>query len=353
MSTRAQAALEFLLNYGWAILVVLVVIGALAYFGVLNPSRLVPERCAIAIPFGCSDQVLGTDGMLLSISNNGRNNIVVSSVTVSSPMLGAPCTGAPVGSNVIPMGEKRSITAPCYTYSVNKKGSFTFDMTYTKLGSILQHIASGSFVAEPQGVSVEQLCTGSGSSCYSGGTASVSYHSCNELHSAAPQFGDGVYQLSFGNTYCDMTTAGGGWTLTGLIERASDGGYADNYWFRNSGKWTDATFTHPSMTSITYSDYNNDAKSATWTNLGGTSLMMQCSGVPGVYGYADIGSFSSLSNFFTTSAALPVTSNGQGELSGSITLNHVQARIYWPSGASFGDLARDADGICDAFIFVR
>ena len=33
-NNRAQAALEFLMTYGWAILVVLVSIGALAYFGV-------------------------------------------------------------------------------------------------------------------------------------------------------------------------------------------------------------------------------------------------------------------------------------------------------------------------------
>lgn len=34
---KAQAAMEFLMTYGWAILVVLVAIGALAYFGVIDP----------------------------------------------------------------------------------------------------------------------------------------------------------------------------------------------------------------------------------------------------------------------------------------------------------------------------
>ena len=34
-SVRAQAAMEFLMTCGWAIIVVLVVIGALAYFGFL------------------------------------------------------------------------------------------------------------------------------------------------------------------------------------------------------------------------------------------------------------------------------------------------------------------------------
>jgi len=36
-------SVEFLLTYGWAILVVLIVIVALAYFGVLNPERILPN----------------------------------------------------------------------------------------------------------------------------------------------------------------------------------------------------------------------------------------------------------------------------------------------------------------------
>lgn len=40
---KGQAAMEFLMTYGWAILVVLIAIGALAYFGVLSPERFKPE----------------------------------------------------------------------------------------------------------------------------------------------------------------------------------------------------------------------------------------------------------------------------------------------------------------------
>lgn len=42
---KGQAALEFLMNYGWAILVVLIVIGALSYFGVLSPDRFIEDKC--------------------------------------------------------------------------------------------------------------------------------------------------------------------------------------------------------------------------------------------------------------------------------------------------------------------
>lgn len=40
---RSSFWLEFLMSYGWAILIVLIAIGALVYFGVLNPQKLLPS----------------------------------------------------------------------------------------------------------------------------------------------------------------------------------------------------------------------------------------------------------------------------------------------------------------------
>ncbi|USN45608.1 MAG: hypothetical protein H6502_00560 [Candidatus Woesearchaeota archaeon] len=50
---RGQAALEFLTTYGWAFLVILVMIGALAYFGVLSPDRFASERCNFGTEIAC------------------------------------------------------------------------------------------------------------------------------------------------------------------------------------------------------------------------------------------------------------------------------------------------------------
>ena len=49
---KGQAALEFLMTYGWAILVVLAAIAALAYFGVLSPDRFLPENLEHGLEFG-------------------------------------------------------------------------------------------------------------------------------------------------------------------------------------------------------------------------------------------------------------------------------------------------------------
>ncbi len=55
VNKKGQAAMEFLMTYGWAILVVLIAIGALAYFGVLNPGRYLPSSCTISNQIGCNE----------------------------------------------------------------------------------------------------------------------------------------------------------------------------------------------------------------------------------------------------------------------------------------------------------
>ncbi len=75
---RAQAAIEFLMTYGWAILVVLIVIGALAYFGVLSPQRFLPDRCNIGGgQIGCVDFAVSktSDKIQLNLENRVGDTI--------------------------------------------------------------------------------------------------------------------------------------------------------------------------------------------------------------------------------------------------------------------------------------
>ena len=55
MARQGQAALEFLTTYGWAILGVLGMIGALAYFGVLDLGDSAPQRCEFGTRLYCED----------------------------------------------------------------------------------------------------------------------------------------------------------------------------------------------------------------------------------------------------------------------------------------------------------
>ena len=74
--TKAQAALEFLTTYGWAFLIILIMIGTLAYFGILNPSKLLPNRCNFGAEFQCLDYKIvnglaaGDDTLNLRLKNS-------------------------------------------------------------------------------------------------------------------------------------------------------------------------------------------------------------------------------------------------------------------------------------------
>src|SRR3989344_7099716 len=90
---RGQAALEFLMTYGWAILVVLIAIGALAYFGVLNPKGILPKTCIIAPGFNCDDFSVKTDGTATMIIRNGLGKDL-SNITITLESQSGTCLPA-------------------------------------------------------------------------------------------------------------------------------------------------------------------------------------------------------------------------------------------------------------------
>lgn len=96
-SKKAQGALEFLMTYGWAFLVILIMIGALAYFGVLSPTKFLPERCTFGSQFICKDYLISTDGttgnVTLKLQNNlGQAIYILDTSTVSSQEGFGGCT---------------------------------------------------------------------------------------------------------------------------------------------------------------------------------------------------------------------------------------------------------------------
>ena len=85
---KAQAALEFLTTYGWAFLVILIMIGTLAYFGILSPSKILPNRCNIGPEFQCLDYQIkavpaADDVFRLRLKNGVGQLIDVQSMTIA------------------------------------------------------------------------------------------------------------------------------------------------------------------------------------------------------------------------------------------------------------------------------
>ena len=96
---KSQAALEFLTTYGWALLIILLMIGALAYFGVLSPSKLLPNRCNFGPEFPClSYQISATGGTFrLRLKNGAGEAINVESISLSTESSTAYTGCAPSG----------------------------------------------------------------------------------------------------------------------------------------------------------------------------------------------------------------------------------------------------------------
>jgi uncharacterized protein (UPF0333 family) len=64
VNKKNQVATEFLMTYGWAILVVLVCIGALAYFGIFDSFGRSQFKCR-EINMSYSNSIMNEDGILI------------------------------------------------------------------------------------------------------------------------------------------------------------------------------------------------------------------------------------------------------------------------------------------------
>lgn len=86
---KGQAAMEFLMTYGWAILVVLAAIAALAYFGVLSPDRFFPDKCIVqGGGFSCVESRVengaAADTITVVFRNSGGSNMQMVNITMVS-----------------------------------------------------------------------------------------------------------------------------------------------------------------------------------------------------------------------------------------------------------------------------
>lgn len=112
---KGQAALEFLSTYGWAILVVLVMIGALSYFGVTNPKKYLPDRCIFKTGIECQDFTVISTGassmdVRFTLRNGLGNAVVLGPVNATYGAVVQDCTLDGGASTTIPSGESRGFT---------------------------------------------------------------------------------------------------------------------------------------------------------------------------------------------------------------------------------------------------
>ncbi len=144
-SRKSQAAMEFLMTYGWAILVVLVAIGALAYFGVLSPDRFLPSKCTLPAGIACTDFRIDAPSTINVVLRNGMGFDATSvSVTASG------CTTADATPATIANGDLGSYAVTGCTLTAGSKYSGDVNVTYTNADSSLVHVVQGSMTGRAE-----------------------------------------------------------------------------------------------------------------------------------------------------------------------------------------------------------
>lgn len=158
---KGQAAMEFLMTYGWAILVVLAAIGALAYFGVLSPDKFLPDKCTASPPFSCSSYKLssatGTINLTLGINGGVDSTLNLINISCDGSTWISPGTVSPTVGSLIQNGNSFYVTwssanltaASCGATPLVSGSKFkaTYVMFYTKSGESVSHTATGSIQA--------------------------------------------------------------------------------------------------------------------------------------------------------------------------------------------------------------
>jgi hypothetical protein len=136
-ASRGQAAIEQLSTYGWSLLTVLAVIGAITYFSILDPERFIPESCTFPSGIYCMDYVAATDGITVVIQNSLGFNIINLSLSLNA----TACVASAVGPASLTNGAQGTYVFVC---SPNR-GTFqgVIGLNYSSQPTLRNHYKQG------------------------------------------------------------------------------------------------------------------------------------------------------------------------------------------------------------------
>jgi hypothetical protein len=152
-SKSSQAAMEFLMTYGWAILVVLVAIGALAYFGVLNPDRFLPSKCTLQSGIACVDHKVeaaaGTGGVgLVTVRVTNSLGYDIDTINVRAGDCGnsvSNCFGS--CPTTLANGVSQTYQINCAAALSGSKFNEQLNVTYRNVDTTISHNNVGQLIA--------------------------------------------------------------------------------------------------------------------------------------------------------------------------------------------------------------
>ncbi len=81
---KGQAAMEYLVSYGWVLVVVLASLGILMAMGVVNPTKWFPSHCEFEDGLYCADYRLNSTALVFVVHNAFEIDLKDVNITVVS-----------------------------------------------------------------------------------------------------------------------------------------------------------------------------------------------------------------------------------------------------------------------------
>jgi len=143
---KGQAALEYLLTYGWAILIVIIVGASLYSLGVFTPGQWTGKRHTGFSQFRVEDFKLDTDEVLTVVFKNQVGKSVILT-NIEATFKGTTCsfaTGNVTVSPTLVYTESRDCTTQWGNLEERTSYSIILDFFYVDSDSGLSHTDSGT-----------------------------------------------------------------------------------------------------------------------------------------------------------------------------------------------------------------
>lgn len=134
---KAQAALEFLMTYGWAILIVVIVVGALFALGLTSPCKWVGTQVREFADFRIDPSTIrfdtATDTLSFDMSRLKPDSVSLTAISVSGDATGSTVTSPTLPTTVTSTSARYTVSSltntktagDCYTVDV----TLTYDVT--------------------------------------------------------------------------------------------------------------------------------------------------------------------------------------------------------------------------------
>lgn len=136
---KGQAAMEFLMTYGWAILAAIIAIGVLSYF-YFSPGDMAPNAALLSAPLYAQAWSASPTGVSMGIKNAGQEDITITSIKTDGDAI--DCDSGSLTTSVAP-GEVGDVKALC-TLTANENYKADVIVKYTRAGSAVELTSTGS-----------------------------------------------------------------------------------------------------------------------------------------------------------------------------------------------------------------